>query len=299
MNDQIEVEDGRKPRVIYVDIELDDAGLSLAEFRLYTHIARRCLGRRGQMFEGMDSAARHCRMNRDTAWEAIKELVRRNMLRCTKNPGRPNTYTLTDKSEWWMHSPEDVGKEGSPPISDTTHPLFPTPPVGKEGPRRRGTKEEERRTPPIPRKRGPSAGSEPAADLAPWEREERPRRQKEGRPPETEIEKRLCAIYRRRPNTPMAEKERKALQTAGVHPDDLALVETHYAAEMKKQAAGQEAYHRRDLFTLLNNWPSAVDRARAFAARRGGDAGGREYLNGIDGTTRRFSQPPGGNWSPL
>jgi hypothetical protein len=43
--------------------------------------------------------------------------------------------------------------------------------------------------------------------------------------------------------------------------DDLALLETYYAFERQKKGDG---WHRRDIYTFLNNYYGELDRARAW-----------------------------------
>jgi len=75
-----------------------------------------------------------------------------------------------------------------------------------------------------------------------------------------EFQVRLGALFRRRPETPWSEKERKAYKAAAVQEGDLELVERYYSASI----AQAFDYRRRDLCTLLNNFPGEVDRARNF-----------------------------------
>jgi hypothetical protein len=77
--------------------------------------------------------------------------------------------------------------------------------------------------------------------------------------------KRLQAIFNRRDSTVWSAKEMKAFDAACPIDDaDLAAVEEYYRAERHKE----KNICRRDLLTLLNNWPGEVDRARAFCSRR-------------------------------
>lgn len=69
---------------------------------------------------------------------------------------------------------------------------------------------------------------------------------------------RIGAIMKRRPSTEWLPKEKKALKAlAPIPEEDIAAVEKYYAAPV--QIASD--YRRRDVFTLLNNWPGEVDRA--------------------------------------
>ena len=76
---------------------------------------------------------------------------------------------------------------------------------------------------------------------------------------------RLGNLYNRRPSTVWTAKEKRAFAAiCPIDENDISMVERYYAAERKKGAQG---IHRRDLQTLLNNWPGEVDRARAYCKR--------------------------------
>lgn len=71
----------------------------------------------------------------------------------------------------------------------------------------------------------------------------------------------LCGMaqFRRRPTTPWTEKEMKALRAVFPYSvEDLACLSRWY--DNPDQSA--RTYCRRDIQTLLNNWPGEIDRAR-------------------------------------
>ena len=77
---------------------------------------------------------------------------------------------------------------------------------------------------------------------------------------------RIGAIFKRRPNTLWTKKEMDALKSMlNTDEADIVLIEQDYAADH-----GEEDIRRQDIQTLLNNWPSEVDRARAWAAKQNG-----------------------------
>lgn len=77
---------------------------------------------------------------------------------------------------------------------------------------------------------------------------------------------RVGAIMRRRPGSRWSERERAALGALfPLAEDDLVLLERYYGADIPRA----EDFRRRDLLTLLNNWPGEVDRAQAFGRKRG------------------------------
>ena len=84
--------------IIFVHSCLDDAGLSTSEFRVYCHLARRAGG--GDAFPSAESIAETCKMNKDTAWRALKTLGERRMIRKAQRVGMSNIYSLTLPEEW-------------------------------------------------------------------------------------------------------------------------------------------------------------------------------------------------------
>lgn len=77
----------------------------------------------------------------------------------------------------------------------------------------------------------------------------------------TDLHKRFNRIFKRRDSTPWSSKELKAFKSVSeFDPDDLSLIETYYSASIPQS----KDYRRRDLCTLLNNFPGELDRARNF-----------------------------------
>jgi len=77
---------------------------------------------------------------------------------------------------------------------------------------------------------------------------------------------RICAIMHRRPDTKWSDKERRALNKIFPAPEeDIVAIETYYGATI----TSQNDIRRRDVGTLLNNWPGEVDRAKKFIERYG------------------------------
>ena len=140
---------------ILLSAQLDDAGLSIAAFRVYSHLSRRA--GRGIAFPSCESMAKICRMNRDTVWRALKELGERNMIRRISRPGVTTEYTLTNPSEWaanpaeneghpsnWVSGKEGVGGSGKEGVGGS----------GKEGALRRPTEgDPSKETPIAPKKK--------------------------------------------------------------------------------------------------------------------------------------------------
>lgn len=87
--------------------------------------------------------------------------------------------------------------------------------------------------------------------------------------PTSEPARRIAILYHRRLTTAWDPKEIRVFRRLCKDgcfetPDDLDLLERYYAAEMRK---GDRGVHRRDLYTLLNNWPGELDRATAWSLR--------------------------------
>lgn len=70
------------------------------------------------------------------------------------------------------------------------------------------------------------------------------------------IKARINALYKRRPSTPWSQKEQSSYRRAQIAEEDLQIVE-------RARQLGY-LYYRKDIFTLLNNWNSEVDRSRNF-----------------------------------
>lgn len=85
-----------------------------------------------------------------------------------------------------------------------------------------------------------------------------------GGTPTTEEAKRIAAIFNRQPSTKWSVREVKAFKALHpIDPQDIALLESYYRAEK----GNPENILRRDLQTLLNNFPGEVDRARGYVGK--------------------------------
>lgn len=74
---------------------------------------------------------------------------------------------------------------------------------------------------------------------------------------------RICGWFKRRPNTTWTESERTKLRAAAklnTPEADLVLLDQWYA--------DPSTYKRRAVATLLNNWNTEIDRARAWADQK-------------------------------
>jgi len=78
----------------------------------------------------------------------------------------------------------------------------------------------------------------------------------------------ISKLYKRKDSTQWSEKEVKKLKEVSRRPDSR---KEFYVIEALYESGYQ--YFRRDIITLLNNWPGEVDRARlnGFGRKEDGD----------------------------
>ena len=100
MTRSIKATDQRESPIVYFDIELDDMGLTVYEYRAYGRIARRASGGKRSCTESLDSMAAGCQMSRRSLINAVKGLIDRRMIARESKLGDTSTYYLTDKSSW-------------------------------------------------------------------------------------------------------------------------------------------------------------------------------------------------------
>lgn len=245
MSEKKVFQDQSEMNVIFVHSSLDDAGLSVYAFRVYCHIARRA-NRKGSAFPGADSMSSVCGMGRTKIKEAVKELEDRNMLVVHRTSGgtKSNVYVLTSQSNW-IPSRNTTGLCDDPhPVAERPAPSrITTPKVIHEG-------NPDKDIPPTPK--GECSGSEL-----------RPKKQN---PTESNLKYSIHTWFKRRPSTQWSKKEMAALKvltmayadsTEEELAEDLDLLEWYYTKSGCK-------FCRRDPFTLMNNWPSEIDRAKEY-----------------------------------
>lgn len=104
MNDQdtgsCQLHDRRELNLIFLHSTLDDYGLSPAEFRVYSHIARRVGSGGKAAWPSVPSIATKCRIKEDTVWYVLKALENNKLIQIERTLGKPNFYYLTSYSEW-------------------------------------------------------------------------------------------------------------------------------------------------------------------------------------------------------
>lgn len=98
--------DTRDTNVIFIHSSLDDVGLTAAEFRVYSHLARRA-GSDGA-YPGIDSMCKTCLLSKPTVIKAVRELEDRGMIIAKRVPGKTTCYILSRASLWRMTSKKEV-----------------------------------------------------------------------------------------------------------------------------------------------------------------------------------------------
>jgi hypothetical protein len=73
---------------------LDDAGLTLAQFRVYCRISRRAGSEQGECYEKIRVMARGCNLHPDTVREALKDLVKLNLITAEERSGTSKIHRV-------------------------------------------------------------------------------------------------------------------------------------------------------------------------------------------------------------
>lgn len=74
----------------------------------------------------------------------------------------------------------------------------------------------------------------------------------------------INSLFNRRESTQWSEKELRAYRKLSIDPEDLELLSRYYLAT---DIPEDKNIRRRDIVTLLNNWPGEVDRARDYCQK--------------------------------
>lgn len=93
-----EARDGRKIDIIFIHSELDDLGLSLAQFRIYAHIARRASS--GKAYPKVATIAQFCGVCENTVRTTIRELEGMGLIQVQRNKNLPSVITLQPVEKW-------------------------------------------------------------------------------------------------------------------------------------------------------------------------------------------------------
>ena len=101
---------------MFIPSFLDDFGLDMPSFRLYSHIVRRA-NTSGQCWESVEKMAKICKMDRKTAFKAFAFLQEHKLVSAEKRKGQTSVINLTDYSDW-LPIPNQV--QGSTKSGTTT-----------------------------------------------------------------------------------------------------------------------------------------------------------------------------------
>lgn len=96
----------RGPGFPFIPAKLDDFGLTLAEFRLACHIARRAYS--SSCTSALPLMAIVCKMNRKTLQAALKRLVGFGIVRRSNCRGKTLTLTIAPPEEWGEPRPNEA-----------------------------------------------------------------------------------------------------------------------------------------------------------------------------------------------
>lgn len=126
---------------------LDDAGLSLAAFRVHGHLARRT--KNGRAWPSVKTMGETCGLERKTIFRALNELEAKGWVRREQQPGTSNSYFMTNPSTPPFHETgqaekEPVPKLVMPPVTNSVTPPVTnsvTTPITKNGTQRGGIRE--------------------------------------------------------------------------------------------------------------------------------------------------------------
>lgn len=246
MSDRVFQETGEF-NVIFIHSSLDDIGLTPQEFRILAHLARRSNTEK-KAWPGIDSMAKICRMHKETVIECIRTLETYKMIVVERKPGCGNIYRLTSPSKWDVSEMGNGRNGGTEPVGNGERQR------SERGNERKSREGESREGNPIPPSSpGLASGSLEADKIA----------------PSNPVAIRIAACIGRQASTAWSPKEVKAFKAlvkAGVNEEDLVAVEVYYRTNRKLP----RNICRRDLLTLLNNFPGEVDRAKAWVDQQSG-----------------------------
>ena len=77
----------------FIPLELDDFGLTPAQFRVLCHLHRRA-GKDRECYPSVRTISTACKIHRDTVWTCIKELEKLHLIKRSKSRFNSNQYTL-------------------------------------------------------------------------------------------------------------------------------------------------------------------------------------------------------------
>lgn len=92
----------------FIHSALDDYGLTMAQFRLFCHIARR-----GDCYESVPKMAKHCRMREETAYAALKFLEDHSLVFVQRRQGQSSVLSINRRAGCYVRRDSPPGgKEG-------------------------------------------------------------------------------------------------------------------------------------------------------------------------------------------
>ena len=244
---------------IFIHSAIDDAGLSVHEFRLVCHLARRAGN--GEAFPSAESMARVCKMKRDTVFKVLKSLKGRNIVTVKQRDGDSNLYRI-NKPSVWKNSPPATRppKRGSPEWGDAPSKGMGVVPNRGMGVVPNGG------TVSISTEVYPSKGIHSIGAEGQQKQETFPLGDEHKEPPPTPpqpkpTDPRLQTLYRAykpRSTVGPTDKERKSwkMVEAEFDPSDREIKELcEFVQEFRKSGRnGKAAFCHRDLYTALNNF---------------------------------------------
>jgi len=119
----IEVHDSRRLPFIWINLELDDAGLNPYECRMYLHIVRRA-GHDGACYETVANMAAHCNMSTGSAKRALRGLIDKGLLSRDSRRGTTSVYKVTNINLW---ATEGGSQNVATPEEPTENDMFDSP----------------------------------------------------------------------------------------------------------------------------------------------------------------------------
>jgi len=102
---------GAKERVAFIPSQLDDAGLSAAEFRVFCRVKRR-----GICSESIANIAAGCRLNTKTVKAVLKRLVVWSLVSKQKRSGETSMLICNPPSKWTLPGPKQTLGQTRPQV---------------------------------------------------------------------------------------------------------------------------------------------------------------------------------------
>lgn len=118
-NDVFQTKDRRDDFPIFIHSELDDYGLSNAEFRVYSRLARRA-GQHGKHSESVPNMAREFDVSIRTIQYALKVLIACRLITRHARPGKTDEYSLNPRTVWQPKAQLEATRAQLKPSGATT-----------------------------------------------------------------------------------------------------------------------------------------------------------------------------------